>query len=136
LLFMALGDHSSKRRDKMSYGFADMKGWTWSVLIGVMGFLLILLFSVIAHAADVTVNWNLVPTATSYTLYYGTDPDNLDQTEDMGAGPSYTFTLAEGYYHLEATASNSYGESGRSVRIQINILPPPNISITISFTIP
>ena len=109
-----------------------LKAWLMAIVFGVV---LIFLPGII-WAADVTVSWNEVPTATSYKLYYGIESGSLDQVEDMGTASPFDFVMPEGFYYFAATASNQYGESGKSEEVPALILPAPKITIGISYTIP
>ncbi|UCF92356.1 MAG: DUF4214 domain-containing protein [Desulfobacterales bacterium] len=95
-----------------------------------LSFLLLLLFSGLAHSAEVTIGWDSNPEddITGYRLYYGTQSrqyvtvvhdglETLCNVKDLQPGQVYYFA---------ATAYNSYGESEYSDELIYQV--PPDTS--------
>jgi len=99
----------------------------------ILSFLMTLLLTLIpaafpgpASAADVTLEWNPVATATGYKLYHRLASDAEYQAPvDVGAETSGTLPDLTGPYFFAVTAYNDYGESGYSTEVFANVIGGP-----------
>jgi len=79
-----------------------------------------------ASAADVTLEWNPVATATGYKMYYRLASASEYQAPiDVGAETSGTLQNLTGPYFFAVTAYNDYGESGYSTEVFANVIRGP-----------
>ncbi len=92
-------------------------------------------------SGSVSVAWAAVPDATSYTLYYSTDPNATKQTATKITGITGTTYTCTGHdylytYYYSITAVGPHGESGPSQIISCVLppIPPDFVSITAGVT--
>ncbi len=93
-------------------------------------FLVLIVFSGSAWAADVTLQWNPVSGATGYKIYYRPASAPAGQylaPVDVGIETSGTIEGLEGPCFFAVTAYNEYGESGYSVECFANLMGVPVI---------
>ena len=77
--------------------------------------LILFLFSSSVYAAQITLAWDAVDSATGYKLYYGHASGHYDQSVDVGNVTQYTLTgLGSGAYFFAVTAYDADEESGYS----------------------
>ncbi len=86
-------------------------------LLSVASIILILtMIATLAHSGEVELQWNSVPEADGYKIYYGADSRAYQPPEKVvgQSQTTHTVTLDPGTYYFAVTAYNNYGESGYS----------------------
>jgi hypothetical protein len=116
-----------------------------TTLLSVASIILILtMIATLAHSAEVELQWNSVPEADGYNVYYG-EASRTYQPPEKVVGQSqttHTLTLDPGTYYFAVTAYNNYGESEYSEEIGPTTItasapptstagaPPTSVSLT------
>jgi subtilase family serine protease/ribosomal protein S20 len=89
--------------------------------------------SATAGDAQVVLNWNSVPTATGYTVKYGTVQGNYSSTIEVGSATAYTVSgLTNGTtYYFVVVAKNALGSSRNSDELSATPkIPAPDLIIS------
>ena len=94
------------------------------ILVGLMSFLVVMVFASYGKAATVHLVWDAVPTATGYKMYYGTASRVYNPAIDVGDLTSGEIILDPGTYFFAVTAYNKYGESGYSEEVSNIVIKP------------
>ena len=95
-------------------------------LLSVASIILILtMIATLAHSAEVKIDWNSVPEADGYKVYYGAASRTYETPEEVlgQSQTTHTLTLDPGTYYFAVTAFNNYGESQPSTEVSATIEP-------------